>query len=129
MSMTLYAAPMSSATPVVCALAELDVPCQIVMLDLAAGDQKKPEYLALNPNGVVPTLVVPEEAIVPEQGRTYVFVVANGRAERRDVRIGKRRPGEVEVAEGLAEGERVIVEGTQNLRDGDAVQVTSHNPT
>lgn len=58
MSMTLYAAPMSSATPVVCALAELDVPCEIVMLDLAAGDQKKPEYLALNPNGVVPTLVV-----------------------------------------------------------------------
>ena len=58
MSLTLYAAPLSSATPVVCALAELDVPCEIMMLDLAAGDQKKPEYLALNPNGVVPTLVV-----------------------------------------------------------------------
>lgn len=58
MSLTLYAAPMSSATPVVCALAELDVPHELVMLDLAAGDQKKPEYLALNPNGVVPTLVV-----------------------------------------------------------------------
>lgn len=57
-SLTLYAAPMSSATPVVSALAELDVPCEIVMLDLAAGDQKRPEYLALNPNGVVPTLVV-----------------------------------------------------------------------
>lgn len=57
MSLTLYAAPMSSATPVVCALAELDVPHELVMLDLAAGDQKKPEYLALNPNGVVPTLV------------------------------------------------------------------------
>ncbi|WP_407352325.1 glutathione S-transferase family protein [Luteimonas sp. R10] len=58
MSLTLYAAPMSSATPVVCALAELDIPCEIVMLDLQAGDQKKPDYLALNPNGVVPTLVV-----------------------------------------------------------------------
>ena len=58
MSLTLYAAPMSSATPVVCALAELDVPCEIVMLDLKAGDQKKPDYLALNPSGVVPTLVV-----------------------------------------------------------------------
>jgi len=58
MSLTLYAAPMSSATPVVCALAELDIPCEIVMLDLKAGDQKKPDYLALNPNGVVPTLVV-----------------------------------------------------------------------
>jgi GST-like protein len=58
MSLKLYAAPMSSATPVVCALAELDVACEIVMLDLEAGDQKKPDYLALNPNGVVPTLVV-----------------------------------------------------------------------
>lgn len=58
MSLTLHAAPMSSATPVVCALAELDVPHELVILDLAAGDQKKPEYLALNPNGVVPTLVV-----------------------------------------------------------------------
>jgi glutathione S-transferase len=58
-SLTLYAAPMSSATAVVCALAEMgDVPCEIVMLDLAAGDQKRPEYLELNPNGVVPTLVV-----------------------------------------------------------------------
>src|SRR5690606_1575531 len=61
---------------------------------------------------VVPALVVPEEAIVPEQGRTYVFVVANERAERREVRIGKRRPGEVEVTDALAEGERVVVEGT-----------------
>lgn len=58
MSMTLYAAPMSSATAVVCVLAELDISCEIVMLDLAAGDQKKPDYLALNPNGAVPTLVV-----------------------------------------------------------------------
>jgi GST-like protein len=58
MSLTLYAAPMSSATPVLCALAELDIPCEIVMLDLKAGDQKKPDYLALNPNGTVPTLVV-----------------------------------------------------------------------
>lgn len=58
MSLTLYAAPMSSATPVVCALIELDVPHDTVMLDLAAGDQKRPEYLALNPSGVVPTLVV-----------------------------------------------------------------------
>ncbi|RPE77137.1 glutathione S-transferase family protein [Vulcaniibacterium tengchongense] len=56
--LTLYAAPMSSATPVACAIAELGVPCRTVMLDLAAGDQKKPEYLAINPHGVVPTLVV-----------------------------------------------------------------------
>jgi glutathione S-transferase len=58
MSITLYAAPMSSATPVAHALLELEVPHEQVTLDLAAGDQKKPEFLALNPNGKVPTLVV-----------------------------------------------------------------------
>jgi membrane fusion protein (multidrug efflux system) len=67
-------------------------------------------------------LLVPEGAIVPEQGRTYVFVVRDDVAERREVRIGKRRPGEVQVVDGLADGDRVIVEGTQNVRDGSVVE-------
>lgn len=48
---------MSSAGPVVHTLAELDVPHRLVRVDLTAGDQRKPEFLALNPNGKVPTLV------------------------------------------------------------------------
>ena len=71
---------------------------------------------------VVPTLLVPEEAIVPERGRTYVFVVANGVVQRREVHTGKRRPGDVEIVDGLAENERVVIEGTQNVRDGTLVQ-------
>jgi membrane fusion protein (multidrug efflux system) len=69
-----------------------------------------------------PALLVPEEAIVPEQGRTYVFVVHDKRVERREVHIGKRRPGDVEIVSGLAEGERVVIEGTQHVRDGTAVE-------
>jgi membrane fusion protein (multidrug efflux system) len=71
---------------------------------------------------VVPTLLVPEEAIVPERGHTYVFVVRNNVVERREVRIGKRRPGFVEIVSGVAENERVVVDGTQNVRDGSVVQ-------
>jgi membrane fusion protein (multidrug efflux system) len=41
--------------------------------------------------------------------------------ERRTVALGRRSPGEVEVLEGLAAGERVIVEGTQKVRPGVAV--------
>jgi len=69
----------------------------------------------------VPALLIPEGAIVPEQGHTYVFVVENGAALRREVKLGKRRPGEVEIVNGLQENERVVVEGTQNLRDGITV--------
>jgi membrane fusion protein (multidrug efflux system) len=68
-------------------------------------------------------LVIPEEALTPEAERQYVFVVANGKAERREVRIGNRRPGSVEVLTGLNPGENVVVEGTQKVRDGVAVQV------
>lgn len=71
---------------------------------------------------VSPALIVPEGAIVPEQSRTFVFVVENGEATRREVTLGKRRPGEVEIVEGLKEHERVVVEGTQNLRDGGPVR-------
>lgn len=56
--LVLYASPMSSATPVVLAMTELDVPHEFVHVDLTAGDQRKPEFLALNPNGKVPTLVI-----------------------------------------------------------------------
>lgn len=77
---------------------------------------------------VVPALLIPEGAIVPEQGHMYVFVVDNGVALRREVKLGKRRPGEVEILEGLKEHERVVSEGTQNLRDGLAVRVQQEQP-
>lgn len=57
MSLTFYYTPMSSATRIHWALEELEVPYEKVKVDLAAGDQKKPEYLALNPNGKIPLLV------------------------------------------------------------------------
>ena len=64
---------------------------------------------------------MPEEAIVPEQGRTYVFVVQDNTVARREVHTGKRRPGDVEIVDGLAEGERVVIEGTQHVREGTKV--------
>jgi membrane fusion protein (multidrug efflux system) len=66
-------------------------------------------------------LLIPEGALVPEQGHTFVFVVKNGVAMKREVTIGHRRPGEVQVTTGLDLGERVVVEGTQKIRDGAAV--------
>ena len=58
MSIVLYTAPFSSASPVVSALVELGVPFERVTLEFAAGEQRRPEFLKLNPNGKVPTLVV-----------------------------------------------------------------------
>ena len=68
-----------------------------------------------------PALVVPESAIVPERGSVFVFVVGEGRAERREVTIGRREPGRVELVAGVEAGERVVVQGTQKVRDGSPV--------
>jgi membrane fusion protein (multidrug efflux system) len=68
-----------------------------------------------------PALVVPESAIVPERGSVFVFVVGEGRAERRAVTVGRREPGRVELVAGVEAGERVVVQGTQKVRDGSAV--------
>jgi membrane fusion protein (multidrug efflux system) len=73
--------------------------------------------------GVVDALLVPEQALVPEQGDMFVFVVEGGAAAKRLVRIGERRVGDVQVTTGLAVGELVVTEGTQRLRDGSAVSV------
>lgn len=58
MSLVLYWHPMSSATPIACALAELGLPHERVKIDITRGEQRRPEYLALNPNGKVPTMTV-----------------------------------------------------------------------
>jgi glutathione S-transferase len=58
MSVTLYYAPQSNAARIHWSLEELGIPYEKVRLDLRAGEQKKPEFLALNPNGKVPTIVI-----------------------------------------------------------------------
>lgn len=57
-TITLYYAPFTSATRVFWALEELGVSFEKAKVDLSTGAQRKPEYLALNPNGKVPCLVV-----------------------------------------------------------------------
>jgi membrane fusion protein (multidrug efflux system) len=77
-------------------------------------------------------LVVPEEALVPQGGRQFVFVLdeqgqgdARKRVSRRvEVELGVRRGAEVQITQGLKEGDTVVVAGQQRLqRDGTAVRV------
>ena len=70
-----------------------------------------------------PALLIPEQALVPEGDRKFVFAVRDDKAVRVEVRTGRRRPGEVEVVDGLAEGDRIVIEGTQKVRDGVSVAV------
>ena len=58
MAMTLYYAPGAASLLVHWLLIELDLPHDLQLVDTAANAQKAPGYLTLNPNGVVPTLVI-----------------------------------------------------------------------
>ncbi len=74
----------------------------------------------------VTALMVPEGAIVPERSKQYVYTVdAADAVSLREVQTGRRRPGEVEILSGLTAGERVIVEGTQKVRQGQTVSTTT----
>ena len=69
------------------------------------------------------TLVVPERALLPVEDKQYVFVVEQGKAVRKEVIVGRRKPGLAQIISGLESGENVVVEGTLRLRDGSAVSV------
>lgn len=64
-------------------------------------------------------LQVPEKAIVPLQNRQYVFVVNSDNSVKQvEITLGQRVPGSIEVLTGLSEGDEVVIEGTQKLRNG-----------
>ena len=69
-------------------------------------------------------VVIPEDALVPLQGSTFVWVVQEGKAARRPVTVGVRSPGFVEVKSGVEAGEQVVVGGQERLFDGAALAPT-----
>lgn len=69
-------------------------------------------------------LLVSEQALIQEGSQRFVFVI-NGEntVERRVINIGQRLSGDVEVIDGLAMGEQVIIEGSQKVRQGSVVKI------
>ncbi len=67
-------------------------------------------------------VIVPSSALFREGEDWAVFVVADGRAERRTVGIGRNNGVQAQVLEGLAEGERVILYPASEISDGSRVE-------
>jgi membrane fusion protein (multidrug efflux system) len=73
---------------------------------------------------VLDALVIPEAALVPEGDSQFVFVVNDEqKAVKTEVRVGERKPGLVQIVDGLNAGDKVVTEGTLRLRDGSTVRV------
>jgi membrane fusion protein (multidrug efflux system) len=66
-------------------------------------------------------VVVPEDAIVSLRNATFLWVVKDGKVERRDAELGVRTSGFVEVRRGVAADEQVVVGGQERLAPGAPV--------
>lgn len=71
---------------------------------------------------------VPELALQFSQDGLHVWRVTDGQAERVPLRLVRRRAGSVIVDGPIAEGDQIVVEGTQRLRGGASVQVLNPAP-
>lgn len=83
------------------------------------------------------TLIIPDEAVLSDQGRKYVFVIAKEKNDQgddvdkvkyRSVTLGQSLGNLRAVKEGLKDGDRVIVSGMQKVREGAVVQVKMQEP-
>lgn len=71
-----------------------------------------------------PAVLVPEAALLPREEGATVFIVRGGEAIPREVSMGLRRQGVVEILSGVSAGDTVVVAGQQRLEEGTAVSVT-----
>ena len=73
------------------------------------------------------TILLPRSAVIEDSIRDVqiIFVVADGHSKRRQVEMGLTEGSRVEIANGLSEGEEVVIAGQHTLKDGEEVTVMS----
>jgi membrane fusion protein (multidrug efflux system) len=69
-------------------------------------------------------VLVPQAALLADQGGVYVFVVEDGKAVTKRIKTSGERGADVVVDEGLSGGEQIVVEGLSALRPGASVQAS-----
>jgi membrane fusion protein (multidrug efflux system) len=82
------------------------------------------EFVTVALEGVQPieVLAIPRAAVLSDQQGDYVFTVgADNKAEQRRIQLGQSTPTIAAVINGLALGDKVIVEGLQRVRPGQLV--------
>lgn len=68
-------------------------------------------------------ITVPEESLLAQDKQRYIFVVIDGHAKKRDVKVVKRRGDLVDVTGDLTTGEAVVSKGAFKLKDGQEVRI------
>jgi hypothetical protein len=66
-------------------------------------------------------LLVPAAALIKEKTGNFLFILSNGKAQRSAVKMGFADAANVEILEGIAEGDQIIIPGKLTLSPGQAV--------
>ena len=74
-------------------------------------------------------ITIPGDAVQYGTSRTYVYVIADGKSYTREVTLGATADNRVEVVSGINEGDLVVLEGLDRLRDGKEVIIPDETGT
>jgi multidrug efflux pump subunit AcrA (membrane-fusion protein) len=66
---------------------------------------------------------IPENAVGKDGDARFVWVVRDGKIEKRAVTVGEPKDGQVSVSKGLQGGETIVIDAPGRLRDGAAVEL------
>jgi len=74
-------------------------------------------------NGPQAVAFIPKGAVHSDANASYVFLIRDGKVERRAVSVGQDRGTDVAVIAGISPGDSLVVKGPESLRDGDKVEI------
>jgi len=78
--------------------------------------------VGLRVRSVTDAVAIPSSAVVRDGNRDTLWVVANGKARRRAVRLGAEGDAFVEVREGVKPGDRIVIRGAERVREGQELR-------
>ena len=67
--------------------------------------------------------LIPQSAVHTDGGKQVVFLVQDGKLERRAVNLGSQRGNDIEVIAGVGPGDTLVVRGADGLHEGQAVEI------
>jgi membrane fusion protein (multidrug efflux system) len=74
--------------------------------------------IVLKTTEIKDAIMVPNESIIAEMGKTIAYLYTNGKAKRVELTKGVRTSSEIPILEGLVPGDTLIITGVMQLRDG-----------
>lgn len=76
-----------------------------------------------------PVVQIPYKAVTEQLGEYFVYVVGDSnKVTQKKVELGRQMQGDVLIREGLQEGETIVIQGVQNLREGAVVSPAAAKP-